>query len=118
MQIKDLLDMDLLADAGIEVLAGADHLNRQVSWVHTGEIADIAQYLSGGEALLTAATGLGNQPEQLRRYVRELAGAGAACVIIELGRSFRSVPEEMVKEAETHDLVLISLEREVPFAAV
>jgi purine catabolism regulator len=118
VQIKDLLEMDLLAEAGIEILAGSDHLNREVRWVHTGEIADIAQYLSGGEALLTAATGLGNQPEQMRRYVRELAGAGAACVIIELGRSFRNVPEDMVKEAEAQDLVLISLEQEVPFAAV
>jgi purine catabolism regulator len=118
VQIKDLLEMDLLADAGVEILAGSDHLNREVRWVHTGEIADIAQYLSGGEALLTAATGLGNQPEQLRRYVRELAGAGAACVIIELGRSFRNVPEDMVKEAESQDLVLVSLKQEVPFAAV
>ena len=118
MRIKDLLEMELLVDAGVEVLAGADHLNRQVSWVHTGEIADIAQYLSGGEALLTAATGLGQQPEQLRRYVRELASAGAACVIIELGRSFRSVPAPMVEEAARNDLVLVALENEVPFAAV
>lgn len=118
MQIKDLLEMELLAEAGVEVLAGADHLNRQVSWVHTGEIADIAQYLAGGEALLTAATGLGQKPEQLRLYVRELASAGAACVIIELGRSFRSVPAEMVEEAARCDLVLISLEHEVPFVAV
>lgn len=118
MQISDLLEMELLADAGAEVLAGADHLNRNVSWVHTGEIADIAQYLSGGEALLTAATGLGQQPEQLRLYVRELASAGAACVIIELGRGFRSVPESMIEEASRHELVLISLAREVPFVGI
>ncbi len=118
VQIRDLLEMDLLADAGVEVLAGADHLNRQVSWVHTGEIADIAQYLSGGEALLTAATGLGQLPEQLRRYVRELASAGAACVIIELGRGFRAVPPQMAEEASQRGLVLVALENEVPFAAV
>jgi purine catabolism regulator len=118
MQVKDLLEIELLADAGLEILAGADHVNRQVSWVHTGEIADIAQYLSGGEALLTAATGLGQQPEQLRRYVRELASAGAACVIIELGRGFRSVPEVMIEEAARAELVLISLDSEVPFVAV
>ncbi len=118
MQIRDLLEMDLLADAGVEVLAGADQLNRQVSWVHTGEIADIAQYLSGGEALLTAATGLGQRPEQVRRYVRELASAAAACVIIELGRGLRAVPTQMVEEAAQRGLVLVALENEVPFAAV
>ena len=118
MQIKDLLEMDLLVEAGVEVLAGEDHLNRQVRWVHTGEIADIAQYLSGGEALLTAATGLGDQPEQIQRYVRELAQAGVACLIIELGRSFRRIPPEMVDEAAKQELALVTLEREVPFAAV
>src|ERR1700694_347757 len=112
MQVKDLLEIELLTDAGLEILAGADGLNRQVSWVHTGEIADIAQYLSGGEALLTAATGLGQQPEQLRRYVRELASAGAACVIIELGRGFRSVPEVMIEEAARAALVLVSLHKQ------
>src|SRR5579862_1956361 len=106
MQIKDLVEMQLLVDAGLEILAGADRVNRQVSWVHTGEIADIAQYLSGGEALLTAATGLGQTPAQLRRYVRELDSAGAVCVIIELGRSFRAVPAPMIEEAASHDLVL------------
>src|SRR3954454_11030269 len=109
MQIKDLLEMELLADAGLEILAGADRLNRQVRWVHTGEIVDIAQYLSGGEALLTAATGLGGQPEQIRRYIRELAQAGVACLIIELGRSFRRLPPEMVDEAAKQELVLVAL---------
>jgi len=118
MQIKDLLEMDLLVDAGVEVLAGADHLNRQVRWVHTGEIADIAQFLSGGEALLTAATGLSGQPEQSSRYVRELSQAGVACLIIELGRSFRRIPPEMVEDAAKHELVLVALEKEVPFVAV
>ena len=118
MQINDLLGMELLQDAGVEVLSGADHLGRPISWVHSGEIADIAQFLSGGEALLTAATGLGREPNQQRRYVRDLAGAGAACLVIELGRSFREVPAEMVEEAERNDLVLVALREEVPFAAV
>jgi len=69
--------MDLLQDAGVEVLTGEAYLGREINWVHTGEIADIAQYLSGGEALLTAATGLGQEAAQMRSYVRELADAGA-----------------------------------------
>jgi purine catabolism regulator len=118
MIIRDLLQMDLIEGAGVEVLAGEEHLNREIRWVHSGEIADIAQFLSGGEALLTAATGLGREPAQHRRYVKELAEAGVACLIIELGRSFSSVPEEMVEEATRLGLVLVSIEQEVPFAAV
>jgi PucR family transcriptional regulator, purine catabolism regulatory protein len=119
MRVSELLDLELLENAGVTVVAGADHLDREVRWVHTGEIADIAQYLSGGEVLLTAATGLlGGSKADRRRYIRELGEVGAACVILELVRSFREVPPEMVEEAEKHDLVLVTLDREVPFVAV
>jgi purine catabolism regulator len=118
MQIKDLLAMELLQEAGVEVLTGADHLGRDVRWVHTGEIPDIAQYLAGGEALLTAATGIGTQPAERRSYVRDLASAGVACLIVELGRAFPEMPAEMLEEAARHDLVVIVLHEEVPFVAV
>jgi purine catabolism regulator len=116
--IRDLIQMDLLEGAGVEVLSGEDELNQEIRWVHSGEIADIAQFLSGGEALLTAATGLGQEPRQQRRYVQELSEAGVACLIIELGRGFSQVPEEMVEEATRLELVLVALKEEVPFAAV
>jgi purine catabolism regulator len=87
--------------------------------MHTGEIADIARYLSGGEVLLTAATGLGDASKDRRRwYIRELADAGALGVIVELGRAFRRLPPEMVAEAERLGILLAELEREVPFVAV
>jgi purine catabolism regulator len=54
----------------------------------------------------------------MKSYVRELAAAEASCVIVELGRNFRHVPEEMVKEAERQDLVLVTIDEEVPFAKV
>jgi purine catabolism regulator len=118
MRVRDLLGLELLVEAGLTILAGEDQLDRKVEWVHTGEIADISQFLSGGEALLTAATGIGHSPEQMQRYVRELAEAEACCVIVELGRNFRRVPDEMIEEAARHDLVLATLDEEVPFAAV
>lgn len=118
MHVRDLLGLELLVEAGLTILAGEDQLDRKVEWVHTGEIADISQFLSGGEALLTAATGIGHSPEQMQRYVRELAEAEACCVIVELGRNFRRVPDEMIEEAARHDLVLATLDEEVPFAAV
>jgi purine catabolism regulator len=119
MRVADLLELELLKNAGVTVVSGAEHLDRPVRWVHTGEIADIAQYLSGGEVLLTAATGLlGGTKADRRRYIRELGEVGAACVIMELVRSFRELPPEMVDEAGKHELVLVTLDREVQFVAV
>ena len=119
MRVRELLEIDLLRDAGARVVAGEQHLDREVRWVHTGEIADIAQYLSGAEVLLTAATGLqrGDEADR-RRYIRELVEIDVASVIIELGRSFEEIPPEMVEEAAKGRLVLVVLEHEVPFVAV
>jgi purine catabolism regulator len=119
VKLRELLDLDVMREADVRVLAGKENLDRPVRWVHTGEIADIAQYLSGGEVLLTAGTGLsGAATRQLRGYIRELAEAGAAAVIIELGLTFEAVPPGMVKEAEACGFVLIEMPKIVPFVAV
>jgi purine catabolism regulator len=119
VRVRELLKINLLQDAGVHVVAGRHRLDDDVRWVHTGEIADIAQYLSGGEVLLTAATGLRGSEADRRRYVRELRETGVACVIIELGRALREIPIEMVDEAGRGEgLVLAALDREVPFVAV
>ena len=118
MNVGDLLDLDLLRDAGVTLVAGREHLGRDVRWVHTGEIADIARYLTGGEVLLTAATGLARTPSDYRRYIRELVEVGAAGVIIELGRGLDHIPAEMIQEAGRGEFVLASLDSEVPFVAV
>lgn len=118
MLIRDVLALEDLQAAGVRVVAGEQHLGREVLWVHTGEIPDIAKYLSGGEVLLTAGTGLGSASVERRRYVRELASVGVAAVIVELGRSLREIPNEMIEEAERHGLVLVELEQEVPFIRV
>jgi purine catabolism regulator len=118
MNVAELLDIDLLKPTGVNVLAGEEHLRREVRWVHTGEIADIAKYLSGGEVLFTAATGLRSSEADHRRYIRELAEVGAAAVIIELGRGLRKIPRSMIEEADRGELVLATLDREVPFVAI
>jgi purine catabolism regulator len=119
MLLSEVLDLKILRDADIRIVAGEPFPDRPIRWVHTGEIVDIARYLSGGEVLLTAATGLSDASAQRRRsYIRELAAAGAAAVIVELGRAFGEIPREMVSEADARGLVLAQLERDIPFVAV
>ncbi len=118
MLLRELFSFEILQNAGLRVIV-ADDLDRPVRWAHTGEIVDIARYLRGGEVLFTAATGLANSTsERRRRYVQELAEAGAVALVVELGRGFRRVPAEMVAEAAERGLVIAELEREVPFVEV
>ena len=87
MLLRELLELEMLRDAGLRIVTATDQVDRPISWVHSGEIADIARFLSGGEVLLTAATGLGPPAVDRRQYVRELSQAGAAALIMELGRT-------------------------------
>jgi purine catabolism regulator len=116
--VAEVLALDALVDAGLQVRAGADQLQREVSWVHAGEISDIARFLQGGELLLTAGTGIGPSTRDQQTYVKALHEAGASALVLELGRAFRSLPEPMRAAAERYELPVATLRRNVPFAAV
>lgn len=116
--VADVFGLDRLQEAELEVVAGHDGLDREVTWVHAGEIADIARFLRGGELLLTAGTGVGRSAPDRVLYIEALAGAGASALVIEYGRAFRSLPAELRSAAERLSLPLATLRRPVPFAEV
>ncbi|KIP51590.1 PucR family transcriptional regulator [Leucobacter komagatae] len=119
LTIQQVLEIDLLQESGPRVLTGEELLQRDVSWVHSSEIPDIARFLRGGELLLTAGLGIGATARDQRRFISEVAAAGAAALVIEeSGRMFTRVPEAVVDAGREHGLPVIALEREVPFAGV
>jgi purine catabolism regulator len=118
LTLREILELEPLRRGGAQVLAGAAELDRSVRWVHISELPDIAYLLRGGELLLTTGMGIAGRDDVQRRYIAELAGAGAAGVVIELGRNFRAIPEPMVHSAQEHGLPLIALQREIPYVEV
>jgi purine catabolism regulator len=118
LSLREILDLEPLRRAGPEVLAGRSELDRAVRWVHVTELPDIAYLLSGGELLLTTGMGIAGSNDVQRRYVAELAAAGAAGVVVELGRNFDRLPDAMVEAAESVGLPLVALERETRFVEV
>ncbi len=117
--VADLLALPLMQAARAEVLAGADLESREVRWIHTSEIYEIAPLLQGGEVLLTTGLGLvGHSPEAMADYIRALARRGVAAVILELGRTFPGPPPSMVAAAADTGLPLIALHGVVPFIQV
>jgi purine catabolism regulator len=119
LTVASALELEVFARGDAKVLAAAHNLDRTVRWVHSGEIADIAKFLSGGEMLLTAGLGFGDTEAQQRRYVRSIAEAGASVLVVEhAGRAFTEVPEAVISEAELLELPLIGLAKEIPFVEV
>ncbi len=100
------------------MLAGRDHLNEAVRWVHVTELPDIAYLLRGGELLLTTGMAIAGSSHVQQKYIADLATARVAGVIVELGRNFRRLPNAMVEAAESARLPLVALERETRFVEV
>ena len=101
------------------MLGGSAGLRRRVRWVHVGEVADIAEQLSGGELVLTTGVLLPTAGRELRHYVLGLTEAGASGLVVELGRRYsKSLPTEFVVAADEFELPLIALRREIQFVRV
>src|SRR5690242_6794119 len=97
LTVEAALHLEIFERGGARVAAGAQSLGRSVRWVHSAEIPDIAQFLAGGELLLTAGCGIGDTERAQRAYIRSVADAGIAALAVELaGRAFSTMPAAVV----------------------
>ena len=116
LTVAGALELEIFRRGQAAVVSGAGRLDRTIRWVHSAEIGDIAGFLTGGEMLLTAGTGIGTEERQQRSYVRSLAEAGVAVLVLELSsRAYPAMPAAIADEAERLALPLVALAREIPF---
>ncbi|CAB4903210.1 unannotated protein [freshwater metagenome] len=116
--VADALALPVLRRGLPDVVSGSEHLDRPIRWVHAGEVSYMASQLRGGELLLTTGMGIGRKAVDQRRFVAGLAELGLAALVIELGPTFAELPGPLVQAAQQHELVLVALNREVPFITV
>jgi purine catabolism regulator len=118
LTVADVLELPVLAAGQPKVICGHGQLSRSVRWVHVTELTDPASFLKGGELVLTTGMPLPTEPALIRRYVDELAQVGAAGLVIELVRRYRTPPDELVRACRAKDLPLVVLCRDVNFVEV
>jgi purine catabolism regulator len=121
LTLGEILTLPVVRRANAQVLAGGDQLERGVRWLHASDLPDVARVVRDGDLVLTTGTGFpdDDQVAELEAFAGALADAGAAGVMLELGRRWSdSVPASLVKAFVVHDLPLIVLRHEVKFAAI
>ncbi|WP_328417204.1 PucR family transcriptional regulator ligand-binding domain-containing protein [Streptomyces violaceus] len=118
LTIEEVLRLPVLVEGMPRVLAGESHLNRAVRWVHVTELLNPADFLEGGELVLTTGMPYPEDASELRDYVDQLADVGAAGLIVELGHRYRKVPEELVAACHAREVPLVELARGVRFIDV
>jgi purine catabolism regulator len=108
---------ELVADSGLELVAGQASADNPVRWVHSSELLDPTPWLSGGELLLTTGLQLTGPPEQ-RQFIRRLVDHQLAGLGFGSGFGHDRVPPALVAEADKLDFPLFEVPYEVPFIAI
>ena len=115
LRVADLLAIDGLATS---LLAGEAGLARPVAWAHSCELGDPWQWLGRDELLMTLGLGLPREPAAQVRFLRRLAEASLAGIMLGARAVETVVSREMLAEADRLGFPLLRTEASVPWSAV
>lgn len=115
MQTVPLKDLVARVDLGLNVLGGADALDRPIRWAHVSELEDPTPYLVGEELLLTAGVRF---PSDVPAYVAGLVASGVSAIGFGVEPEFPTVPSSLVEACEAQGMPLLEVPPSTPFLAV
>ena len=95
--------------------------DERLRWVEPSELDDPTPYLLDGEFLLTAGlpfVGDGGSEATVDAYVRRLVEARVGALGFGLEPYFEAVPAAVVRACRQHNLTLVSIPGNIPFAAL
>ena len=103
------------------VLHDGGNGDERLRWVEPSELGDPTPYLLDGEFLLTAGmpfVGDGGGEQPVDAYVRRLVEAGVSALGFGLEPYFEAVPAAVVRACRQHNLTLVAIPGDIPFAAL
>ena len=109
---------DLVADSSVklQVLGGAGALDRRVTWTHISELPEAAQWLEGGELLLTTGLGIPADAAGQVDYLASLARVGVAGIGI--GQRAPELTAAFLAAGDRLGIPIMRVGVEVPFARI
>ncbi len=113
MTVRDILLFPVFY--GAEVVAGHGGLDRRVTGVNVMEVPEVAQWLQGGELLLTAAYALSREPHLCQTLVPSLAKRNVAALVIKRSPYLLQVPQTMLTQAEEFSLPIVIIPSHIPY---
>lgn len=104
----------------LKLLAGADGLSREVSWVQVMEDSDYASFLLRDELLFTTGMGCKEQENWLHDFIVALMEAGSAGVVINVGKYIlrEDIMDDILDLCNTHHFPLFIMPWKIRLADV
>ena len=116
LTVAEALKLRPFAEA--RIVAGHAGLDHVVSWVHNVGVPDAAEWLNGGELVLTTALNMPLSTEEQKHYLRDLAAKKIAGLVITTGRYIENIPDFLYPIADEVELPLIEIPFQVRFVDI
>lgn len=116
LTVADALSLDVFN--GSVVVGGHAGLTRTVAWVHNAGVPNVAEWLNGGELLLTTAFSMPPDIADQQQYILSLVEKGVAGLGIAVGFMIDRVPDELRAIADAHDFPLVEVPYELRFVDI
>lgn len=101
-----------------EIIAGKEGLNRVISYVDVLEVPDIAPWLREKVLLLTTGYAIKDKPSMQINLIEELTIKGAAGLVIKEDRFLKTIPREMIYNANRLKLPIILIPGNIPYIEI
>jgi purine catabolism regulator len=105
--VGQILELPVLADA--RLLAGEEGLDRRVTSVTVGEVPDIADWLSGGELVLSTMFAVKGDLDRQREFCRRVMMAGAAALFVKTTRFVENIPADIIELAAKRKFPIVEV---------
>src|SRR4051812_35474155 len=115
LSLNDVLELPVVRRALPQVVVGAGALEREIRWAHVIEMPDPDDLLKGGELVLTTGLGASGDPDA---WTTSLLHQGMAALAIELGSSWRDIPDAVVAGCARAGVPVVAFHRPVRFIEI
>ncbi len=105
--VGQILELDVLKEA--RLLAGEAGLERRVTSVTVGEVPDIADWLSGGEMVLSTMFAVKGDLERQREFLRRVMMADAAALFVKTTRFVEGMPPDIIELANKRKFPIVEV---------
>jgi hypothetical protein len=116
LTVREALSLNVLKEA--RVVAGLSGLDNPIRWTHILDLPNVAEWVKGGEVLLTSGMGIHDDPTAQVKYMREAAEKKVAAVFITTEEYLPRTTPQMREIANQTGIPLVELPRELPFVEV
>lgn len=116
-KVKDLFHLKPFNQATL--ISGKGGIEQSIKGVTIIEAPDIADWISGGELLLSSLYPMRsfNETEQVN-FIKQLAKKEVSALIIKTERFVKNIPDCMVRASEQYHLPIIQIPKDLPYIEI